>query len=78
MDVRANILPKSNYTTDPKKYSPITCLSRTYELLTSVLTDRTYSLLEQNDLFLQEQKRCRRGSYGCKDQIMINKMILKN
>ena len=72
------LLPKSNDTTDPKKYSPITCLSRIYELLTAVLTDRTYSLLEQNDLFPQEQKRCRRGSYGCKDQIIINKMILKN
>ena len=46
--------------------------------LTSVLTDTTYSHLEQNDLFPLEQKGRRRGSYGCKDQIMINKMILEN
>ena len=39
---------------------------------------RTYSHLEQNDLFPLEQKGCRRGSYGCKDQLMINKMILEN
>ena len=29
-------------------------------------------------LFPLEQKGCRRGSYGCKDQLMINKMILEN
>ena len=40
-------------------------------------TDRTYSHLEENDLFLLEQKGCRRGSYGCKDQLMINKKILE-
>ena len=56
----------------------ITCLSTTYNFLTSVLTDRTYSHLEQNDLFPLEQKGCRRGLYGCKDQLMINKMILEN
>ena len=72
------LLAKSNDTKDPKNYRPITCLSTTYKLLTSVLTDRTYSHLEQNDLFPLEQKGCRRGSYGCKDQLMINKMILEN
>ena len=72
------LLAKSNGTKGPKNYRPITCLSTTYKLLTSVLKDRTYSHLEQNDLFPQEQKGCRRGSYGCKDQLMINKMILEN
>ena len=38
----------------------------------------TYSHLEQNDVFPLEQKGCRRGSYGCKDQLMTNKMILEN
>ena len=75
---RTYLFAKSNDTKDPKNYRPITCLSTTYKLLTSVLTDRTYSHLEQNDLFPLEQKGCRRGSYGCKDQLMINKMILEN
>ena len=52
------LLAKSNDTKDPKNYRPITCLSTNYKLLTSVLTDRTYSHLEQNDLFPLEQKRC--------------------
>ena len=63
---------------NPKNYQPMTCLSTTYKFLTSVLTDRTYSHLEQNDLFPLEQKGCRRGSYGCKDQLMIDEIILEN
>ena len=72
------LLAKSNDTKDPKNHRPTTCLSTAYKLLTSVLTDRTYLRLEQNDLFPLEQKGCRRGSYGCKDQLMINKTILEN
>ena len=34
--------------------------------------------MEEHNLFPIEQKRCRKGSYGCKDQLLINKMILKN
>ena len=77
MDVLGNnILAKSNDTKDPKNYRPITCLPTTYKLLTSVLTDRAYSHLEQNDLFALQHRGCRHGSYDCKDQLMINKMIL--
>ena len=72
------LLAKTNDTKDPKNYRSITCLSATYKLLTSVLTDRTYSHLKQKDLFPLEQKGCRRGSYGCKDQLMINKIIPEN
>ena len=72
------LLAKSNDTAQAKNYRPITCLSTTYKLLTSIMTDRTYKHLEQNSLFPIEQKGCRRGSYGCKDQLMINKMILEN
>ena len=42
------------------------------------LTDKTYSHLEQKDLFPLEQKGYRSGSHGCKDQLIINKMILEN
>ena len=83
MDVRGNniltcILTYLLDKKDPKIYRPTTCLSTTCKLLTSVLTDRTYSHLEQNDLFPLEQKVYRRDSYSCKDQLMINKMILEN
>ena len=50
------LLTKSNDTKDPKNYLPTTCLSTKYKRLTLVLTDTTYSHLEQNDIFTLEQK----------------------
>ena len=37
-----------------------------------------YTFLEENSILPQEQKGCKRKSYGCKDQLLINKMILEN
>jgi len=34
--------------------------------------------MEEQNIFPNEQKGCCRGSYGCKDQLLINKMILEN
>ena len=34
--------------------------------------------LEDSGLLPKEQKGCRRGSYGCKDQLIVNKMILED
>ena len=71
------LLPKSDETNNPKNYGPITYLTTMYKILTSVLTEYT-SFLIDNDLFRDEQKGRKRGSYGCKDQLLINKMILEN
>ena len=72
------LLPKTTETYQPKNYRPITCLSTIYKLLTSIITDRTYAFIESNDLFPIEQKGCKRGSYGCKDQLLINRMVIEN
>ena len=72
------LLAKNQMTKEPKNYRPITCLSTTYKLLTSILTERTYKHLDENNLLPLEQKGCKRGSYGCKDQLLINKMIIEN
>ena len=72
------LLPKSDETNNPKNYHPITCLTTMYKILTSILTEYTYSLLIDSGLFPDEQKGCKRRSYGCKDQLLINKMILEN
>ena len=71
------LLPKNNETKNPKNYRPIACLPTIYKDLTSVITERTYTFLEGNSLLPQEQKGCKRGSYDCKDQLLINKMILR-
>ena len=39
-----------------------------YKILTSILTEYTYSFLIDSGLFPDEYKGCKRGTYGCKDQ----------
>ena len=34
--------------------------------------------MEDHNIFPIEQKGCRKGSYGCKDQLLVNKTILEN
>ena len=72
------LIPKSNDTNEAKNYRPITCLPTMYKTLTSIITDRTYLHLEDNRLLPNEKKGCKRGSYGCKDQLLVNKMIMED
>ena len=51
------LLPKSIKTSNSKDYRPITYLSTTYKLLTSILSERTYSLLEQKELLSCKTER---------------------
>ena len=71
-------LPKSNETNIPKDYQPITCLPTMYKIQTSIITERTYIFLDNNNILPTEQKECKRGSYGCRDQLLINKVLLEN
>ena len=41
------LFPKTSETNHPKNYRSITCLSTSYKLLTSIITERTYLFLEQ-------------------------------
>ena len=56
------LLPKTEETKNPKNYRPITCLPTMYKILTSFLTERTYTFLGENELLPTEQKGCKRGS----------------
>ena len=72
------LLPKTKETENPKNYRSITCLPTLYKILTFILTERSYVFLEENELLSTEQKGCKRGSCRCKDQLLINKMVLEN
>ena len=37
-----------------------------------------YVFMETNDLLPIERKGCGRGSYDCKDQLLINRMIIED
>ena len=72
------LLPKTEETKNPKNYRRITYLPTMYKVLTCILADRTYTFLSEHQLLPSEQKGCKRESYGCKDQLLINKMILED
>ena len=59
-------------------FRPITCLPLMWKLLTSVLSDAMYEHLEGKGLLVDEQKGCRRKSRGTKDQLLIDKMVMRS
>ena len=59
-------------------YRPIACLPMMWKLLTEVMGETLYHHLERNGLLTDEQKGCRKGSRGTKDQLLVDKAILKN
>ena len=59
-------------------YRPIACLPMMWKLLTGVMGEKLHHHLERNGLLTVEQKRCRKGSRGTKDQLFLDKAILKN
>ena len=59
-------------------FLPITCLPQMWKLVTGVLADEMYAHLERNNLLPDEQRGCRKRARGSKDQLLIDRMILKN
>ena len=55
-------------------YRPIAMMRK---LLTGVMGEKLYHHLERNELLTDEQKGCRKGFRGSKDQLLVDKAILK-
>ena len=58
-------------------YRPIACLPLLWKLLTGIFAEKIYDHLRINNLLPDEQKGCRKGSRGTKDQLLIDKAILR-
>ena len=56
----------------------IPCVPLIWKLLTSILAEELYEHLEKTNSLPWEQKRCRKRSRGTKDQLLIDKMIVKD
>ena len=69
---------------DPKKgamvenFRPITCLPLMWKLLTGMIAESMYSHLEKSEILPAEQKGCKKRSRGTKDQLLIDKLVLKD
>ena len=61
-----------------ENYRPITCLPLTWKLLKGVLAEDMYNYLEQEKLSPEEQKGCRPGNRGTKDELLIDKTMFKD
>ena len=59
-------------------FRPITCLPLMWKLRTSIISEVMYCFMENENLLPEEQKCCRRKSRGMKDQLLIDKTILKD
>ena len=49
-----------------------------WKLFASIISEEIYSHQDDNGLLPEEQKGCRKGSRGTKDQLPIDKAIIKN
>ena len=70
-----------NKNIEPKvvtNYRPTNCLSPTWKLLTSIISNAIYDHLSDKGLIPWEHKGCKRKSRGMKDQLLIDKMIMKH
>ncbi|XP_026737509.1 uncharacterized protein LOC113500810 [Trichoplusia ni] len=72
------MLPKGKHSAEPSQYRPITCLPTVYKILTSVITLKINSHIEQHNIIAEEQKGCRRNHMGCKEQLIIDSVIHKH
>ena len=61
-----------------ENYRPITCLPLMWKLLAGMIAEETYNYLEREKLLPEEQKGCKRGSRRTKDQLLIDKTVLKD
>ena len=59
-------------------YRAISCLLLMCKLLTGIVADEIYNHLDKNDLLPERQKDCSRNSRSTKDQLLIDKTVMKN
>ena len=59
-------------------YRPITCLHIMWKLFTGMIAEEMYTYLERSSFLPEEQKGCRRRCPGTKDQLLIDKTVLKD
>ena len=59
-------------------YRPIACLNLLWKLLISIINEKVYDQLNQQNLLPKEQKGCRRKIRGTKIQLLIDKTVVRN
>ena len=63
--------------TEASNYRPVACLQLIWKVLSDIFADRVYQHLLDNQLLPEEQYGGRKKLRGTKDQLLIDKAILK-
>ena len=69
---------------DPRKgnaannFRPISCLPLLWKLMTGIISESIYGFLDSNGILPNEQKGCKRQCRGTKEQLFIDKLVLKD
>ena len=71
------LLLKKGNPTELNNYRPIICLSVVYKLFTSLISQKIQDHCSINKLIGEEQKGCIKGALGCKHQLTIDAIVLK-
>ena len=69
------LLPKNQETAKPQNYRPIALQNAMYKVYTAIIADFIMEHCERNGIVTEEHAAGKRGSWGCADQLLINKMI---
>ena len=71
--IRTMFIPKNRNTHQPENYRPIALQNNMYKLYTSVLNYFLQGHCEANNIITPHQAAAKEGSWGCTDQLLINK-----
>ena len=59
-------------------FRPISCLSLLWKLMTGIISESIYGFLDRNGILPNERKGCKRQFRGTRDQLLIDKLVLKD
>ena len=69
------LLPKSEYTNIANNYRPIALQNSLHKAFTAIITGFIMDHCTVNNIVTEEQAVCKPGSWGCADQLLINKIV---
>ena len=73
---RTTLIPKNADTQNPKNYRPIACENNVFKIYTGILAGFINDHCHSNNIIFEEQAANKRESWGCIDQLLINKTIM--
>ena len=72
---RTALHSKNERTKEAKNYRPIACQNILFKIYTGILNSFVQDHCQSNDIIADEQAGGKGGSWGCIDQLLINKAI---